>query len=169
MNKQSLFFTVLVAIIATVLMLMAIQLLAKRQKIQSITEQKVILSYSVWFLSLLIPFFLYLKVALELLENTIEILINPKSPENAFFGTIQRIAIYIGFVFVFTFLTNFISRFLLKLTTGNKIESIEIENDNVGYFIIKGFLMVFLVFSILTIFEHFLNWFTPIIETPFYH
>ncbi|WP_281336131.1 hypothetical protein [Flavobacterium eburneipallidum] len=170
MDKQSIFFTVLVAVIATVLMQMAIQFLAKKQKIQpNSNEQGLPLSLTIWNISLLIPFFLYLKTAILILENTIEILISPKCPENAFLGVIQRIAIYIGFTFLFTFLAYYLIGIILKINLGKRIDSIEIDNNNYGYFLIKGVLMIFISFVLLDTFEHLLNWFAPIIETPFYH
>jgi len=170
MDKQSIFFTVLVAVIATVLMLMGIQFLAKKQKIQtSSNEQGIPLSVTIWNISILIPFFLYLKTALIILENTIEILISPKCPENAFLGVMQRIAIYIGFTFLFTFLTYYIIGTILKITLGKRIDSIEVENNNYGYFLIKGVLMVFISFALISVFEHLINWFAPIVDTPFYH
>ena len=170
MNQQSLFFTTLVAIIATVLMLMAIQFLAKRQKIQiTSNDQNISLSYSIWCMSFLISFFLYLKVALTILENSIEILISPKCPENALLGVIQRIAINIGFTFLFTFLFYYIIGSILKIIFGNRKDNVEIENNNVGYLLIKGVLTIFIVITTLTVFEHFLSWFAPTIDTPFYH
>ena len=170
MNQQSLFFTVLVAIIATVLMLMAIQFLVKKQKIQSTSnDQSISISYSIWYISLLIPFFLYLKIALSILENSIEILISPKCPENAFFGVMQRIAINVGFTFLFTFLFYYIIGSILKITLGNRNDSVEIENNNIGYLLIKGVLLVFTALATLLVFEHFLTWFSPIIDAPFYH
>ena len=169
MNKQSLFFTCLVAVFATVLVLMVIQFLTKRQNIKSETEEKINISYTIWVSSLLIAFFIFLKVALEATENAIEIIINPKCPENAFSGVMQRIAINVGFTFMFTFLSYFIVHNVLKLTMGNRINSIEIEIDNRGYFIIKGIVLILLALSLTTIFEHFLQWFAPVVDTPFYH
>ena len=69
MDEQSLFFTSIVAIVATALMLMLIQFLAKKQNIKPEKEQKVSISYSVWVSSIMITFFMFLKVALELIEN----------------------------------------------------------------------------------------------------
>ena len=169
MNNQSLFYPCLVAIIATVLMLMVIQFFAKRQNIKSETEEKINTSYAIWISSILIAYFIFLKVAIEQTENAIEIIINPKCVENAFSGVMQRIAINIGFTFIFTFLSYFIVHNVLKLTIGNKIDSIEIEKDNRGYFIIKGIILILLVFSLINIFEHFLRWFAPVVDTPFYH
>lgn len=169
MDKQSLFFTSIVGIVAIALMLIAIQFLAKRLKIQTNTEQNINASYSIWFGSVLLSFLLFLKVALELIENSIELLIVDKSINNTFLAVMEQIAIYTGFSFVFTFFAYYIVHIVVKFSIGNRNDSIEIEKDNVGYFIIKGMVLLTLVFSLITIFEHFLRWFAPAIETPFYH
>ena len=52
---------------------------------------------------------------------------------------------------------------------GNRVDSYEIEKNNIGYFILKGVVLVLLVFSLISIFEHLLRWFAPVVETPFYH
>ena len=169
MDKQSLFFTSIVGIIAIALMIVAIQFLAKRLKLQTNTEQNINASYSIWFGSLLLSFILLLKVALELVENSIELLIADKSINNTFVAVMEQIAIYTGFSFLFTFITYYIVSIIVKFSIGDRKDSIEIEKDNVGYFIIKGLILLTLVFSLITIFEHFLRWFAPAIETPFYH
>ncbi len=169
MDKQSLFFTSIVGIVAIALMLIAIQFLAKRLKIQTNTEQKINTSYSIWFGSLLLSFILFLKVALELVENSIELIIADKSINNTFVAVMEQIAIFTGFSFLFTFLAYYIVHVIIKFSIGNRNDSIEIEKDNVGYFIIKGLVLLTLVFSLITIFEHFLRWFAPAVETPFYH
>lgn len=170
MNKQSLFFTGLVAITATVLMLIIIQYITKKKKIKEENKEQVFsISYSIWVISLLIPFFLYLRTSLIILENYIEILVNPKCLEDAFLGVVKRISILIGFTFLFTLAIYFIVMNIVQITLGKRNDSTEIENENIGYFIIRGVLMVFISFATLTIFEHFLQWFTPIIDLPFYH
>jgi hypothetical protein len=169
MDKQSLFFTSIVGIVAIALMLIAIQFLAKRLKIQTNTEQKINTSYSVWFVSLLVSFILFLKVALELVENSIELIIADKSINNTFVVVMEQIAIFTGFSFLFTFLAYYIVHVIIKFSIGNRNDSIEIEKDNVGYFLIKGLVLLTLMFSLITIFEHFLRWFAPAVETPFYH
>lgn len=169
MDKQSIFFTYLVAIIATALMFMAIQFIAKKLNIKPESEQKINSSYAIWLTSIMITFFMFLKVALDLIENSIELIIYSKTIENTFFAVMQKIAIFTGFTFIFTFLSYFIVNNLLKLTIGNRIDNIEMEKGNIGYFIIKGAALILLVFSIISIFEHFLRWFMPTIDTPFYH
>jgi hypothetical protein len=169
MDEQSLFFTSIVAISATGLMLLALQLLAKKLKIQLQTENKISLSYTIWTSSIMVAFFMYLKPALAQIENSIEILIYSKTIDNTFWAVMQKIIIFVGFTFIFTFLSYFVVHNLLNLLLGKRSNNNESANENLGYFILKGLLLIFLVFSIATIFEHFLGWFMPIVETPFYH
>jgi hypothetical protein len=58
---------------------------------------------------------------------------------------------------------------LLKLSIGNHVDSIEMEKDNKGYFFIKAVVLIMLAFSISTIFQDLLGWFTIKVDTPFYH
>lgn len=169
MDKQSLFFTSIVAIVATSLMLIMIQFFAKKLNIKSEKEQKITISYSIWKTSLMIAFFIFLKVALELIENSIELIIFSKTIDTTFLTILEKIIVFTGFTFMFTFLSYFIVHNLLQLSMGNRVDSIEMEKDNKGYFIIKGVLLVLFMFSLMTIFQHFLSWFTIKIDTPFYH
>lgn len=169
MDKQSLFFTSIVAIVATALMLMSIQFLAKKLNIKSEKEQKITVSYSIWISSIMIAFFLFLKVALELVENSIEVIIYSKTIDNAFIAVMQKIAVFSGFTFLFIFLAYYVVHILLIFIIGKRNESIEMEKENTGYFIMKGVLLILLVFSLITIFEHFLGWFVIKVDTPFYH
>lgn len=169
MNKQSLFFTCLVAVVATALMIMAIQFLAKKLNIKSEIEDKINTSYAIWSASIFITFFMLLKVALEQTENAIEVIIYSKTIENTFLEVMQRIAIFTGFTFFFTFLSFYIVSAIFKFSMGNRVDSYEIEKNNMGYFILKGVVLVLLVFSLISIFEHLLRWFAPVVETPFYH
>jgi|GEM_PF-1357536 len=169
MDKQSLFFTCIVAIISTILMLLSIQILSKKLNIKTEFEQRIRISYSIWFNSILICYFLFLKTALELIENAIEIIIYSKTIENTFIVAIQKIIIFTGFTFFFTFSSYFLIDKLLQLSFGKRLDSIEIEKENIGYFLLKGILLILFTFSLITIFEHFLKWFMPIVDTPFYH
>lgn len=169
MDQQSLFFTSLVAIVATALMLMLIQFLAKKQNITPEENQKVSISYAVWISSIMIAFFMFLKVALGLIENSIELIIYSKTIDNAFIAVMQKIAIFTGFTFITTFLAYYIVHILMIFAIGKRNLSIEMEKENTGYFIIKGIILMLLVFSLVNVFEHLLGWFIIQVETPFYH
>lgn len=169
MNKQSLFFTAIVAIVATALMLILIIFYTKKQKIKSESDQIFSISYSIWITSIMVSFFMYLKVALDLIENSIELIVSSKTIESTFLTVMEKIIIFSGFTFIFTTLSYFIVHNLLKVTMGNRVDSIELEKENKGYFIIKALILIMLSFSLLTIFQDFLSWFMIKVETPFYH
>lgn len=169
MDKQSLFFTCLVAIVSTLLMLMSIQFLTKKLNIKHEEQEKIKISYTIWYVSILISYFLFLKVALELIENSIEIIIYSKTIENTFLTSMQKITFFIGFTFFFTFTSYFTVEKIQQLSFGKRLDSIEIEKENIGYYLIKGFLLILFTFSLISIFEHFLKWFVPTVDAPFYH
>jgi hypothetical protein len=168
MDIQSLFFTFLVAVVSTVIMIQLIQFLAKRNKLVPQENQKLSISFAVWFMSLLIAFSLYLKVALIQVENAIEFLIYANDGKNTFLAVMEKIAIFIGFTFLATFLILFIVNVVFKFSFKNRVDQFEMENDNNGYFLLKGLVLIVLVFITLPVFEHFLMWFLPKIETPFF-
>jgi len=169
MDKQSLFFTCVVAIVSTILMLLSIQFLSNKLNLKNESEQRIKISYAIWYISIFISYFLFLKVALELIENSIEIIIYSKTIENTFMVAMQKIVIFTGFTFFFTFSSYFIIDKLLEFSFGKRLDNIEIDKENIGYYLIKGILLILFTFSLITIFEHFLKWFMPTIDTPFYH
>ena len=169
MDKQSLFFTSLVAVISTALMLAAINFLAKKQNLKSQIEQKISISFSIWTSSIMVAFFLFLKVALELIENSIELIIYSNTIETTFLSVMEKIMIFTGFTFIVTFVSYFIVHSLIKFSFGNSNDSIEMEKDNKGYFLIKAFVLIMLAFSLIPIYQDFLGWFEIKVETPFYH
>jgi len=169
MDKQSIFFTCIVAIVAISIMFMSIQFLAKKSNIKMEQDDEISVAYTIWFCSLFISFMLFLKVALQFIENSIEIIIYSKTIDNTFWAVIQKIALFIGFTFLATFLFYFIINSIIKFFLGARKDFIEIEKNNIAYFSIKGIALVLLVFSLLPVFEHFLGWFLPTVSTPFYH
>jgi hypothetical protein len=168
MNKQSLFFTFIVAIVSIVIMYQLIQLLAKRKNIKSENGDKRSIAYTVWFSSLLIAFALYLKVALQQIENSIQFLIYSDEVQNTFLIVVEKIAIFTCFTFIATFIASYIVNFITKISFNNLDDRREIENENYSYFILKGVTIILFVLITLPIFEHFLMWFLPKVETPFY-
>ncbi|AWG22240.1 hypothetical protein FFWV33_12290 [Flavobacterium faecale] len=167
MDQQSIFFTVLVAIVSFPLMLLAIKFQSKKINIK--VEEKISTSFTIWFSSFFISFTLFLKIALQEIENTIEIIIYSRTISNTFFEVMQKISINIGFTFLATFFVYYIINTVTKLFLGDRKNHIEMDNNNITYFVIKGLVFVLFTFAILPFFEHFLQWFAPIVNTPFYH
>lgn len=169
MDKQSIFFTGLVAIIAIAIMLLIVQFISKRQKINLELEPQINLSYSIWISTIMISFVLFLKVALELIENSIETIIYSKIIDNTFLAVMEKISIFVGFTFFITFFSYYLTSMIMRMLFGNRQLNVEIENNNIGYFIINGISIILFTYSILNNFEHFLRWFVIKVETPFYH
>ena len=117
----------------------------------------------------MITFFMFLKVALVLIENSIELIIFSKTIEAPFMTVMEKIIIFTGFTFISTFLSYFLVHNLLNILFGSRVNSIEMEKDNRGYFLIKALILILFTFSVLTLFQNFLEWFTIKIDTPFYH
>lgn len=169
MDKQSVFFTSLVAIISIAVFLMILKFISKKQKIDLGLEPQINISYSIWVSSYLISFVFFLKVALEHIENAIETLINSRIDENTFLAVMEKITIFIGFTFIFTFFSYYLISFLIKIFLGKREIKTEIESNNIGFFIINGIAYILFTYSIISVFEQFLSWFSPIVTTPFYH
>ena len=148
-------------------MLLTIKFHVKKINIKQ--DDKISSSFTIWFASFLISFILFLKIALQAIENSIEIIIYSKTIENTFLEVMQKISINIGFTFLATFLVYFIINAIIKLFLGDRKNYIEMENNNITYFVIKGLIFILFTFAILPFFEHFLQWFAPVVDTPFYH
>lgn len=169
MNKQSLFFTVLVGIISLILAIGILQFYSKKIFKTKVSTEKDSWSFLIWQSTWLIPFFMFLKIALEITENTIETVIYSTTIGNTFIFATSKILLYVGITFLFVIMINKIIDIVDKyFFTKNSIE-IELENNNITYFIFKLILSIGLSFTLLAVFQHLLNWFIPSIETPFYH
>ena len=168
MDKQSLFFTFLAAFFSLALMFQFIIFFTKRKKIITFNNDKLSVSYAIWFSSILISFAIYLKVALQHIENSIEYIIFADEIENAFLAVMEKIAVFIGFTFLSVVLVYYLVNIISNVTFGKRIEKHEIENENYSYFILKGIAMIIFVLATLPIFEHFTSWFLIKIEIPFY-
>lgn len=169
MDKQSIFFSGLIAIISLAVMLIVLQYISKRQKISLGLESHINISYAIWISAILISYTFFLKITLDLIENAIEIIINSKTIENTFLAAIEKISIFIGFTFLFTFLSYLITNSILKIFLGSRKLEQEITKNNIGYFLIFGICLLLFTYSIINGFEHFLRWFMPVVTTQIYH
>lgn len=169
MNKQSIFFTILTAFLSIAILILALQFITKKLNIISTKDNNCNVAYSIWLSSIVISFVLYLKIALNQIENSIEIFVQSNFEGNSLLAIMEKISIYVGFTFIFTLSSYFLINIIMKFFMGVSEVKVEIEKNNMGYFIIKGAVLLSFVFSLLNIFEHFINWFAPYVETPFYH
>ena len=127
MNKQSLFFTFLVAIIVLLIAFNLLILFAKKSKVKTDNTN---LSLVLWYSTILVPFFLLLKPALNMIENSIELLIYANSVNNTFISVMEKILIYSGLTFVFTIVVYLLIEKISIFILDKRDISIEIENNN---------------------------------------
>ena len=166
MNKQSLFFTFLVAIVVLLIAFNLLILYAKKRKIKTDNTN---ISLVLWYSTILVPLFLLLKPALNMIENSIELLIYADSVNNTFIKVMEIILIYTGLTFVFTIVVHLLTEKISIYILDKRDISIEIENNNFYYFIFKLLISTLFVYTLLSVYEDFLKWFLPVFNTPFYH
>lgn len=166
MNKQSLFFTFLVAIVVLLIAFNLLILYAKKRKIKT---DNTTISLVLWYSTILVPLFLLLKPALNMIENSIELLIYADSVNNTFIKVMEIILIYTGLTFVFTIVVHLLTEKISIYILDKRDVSIEIENNNFSYFMFKLLISTLFVYTLLSVYEDFLRWFLPVFNTPFYH
>jgi hypothetical protein len=166
MNKQSLFFTFLVAIVVLLIAFNLLILYAKKRKIKTDNTN---ISLVLWYSTILVPLFLLLKPALNMIENSIELLIYADSVNNTFIKVMEIILIYTGLTFVFTIVVHLLTEKISIYILDKRDVSIEIENNNFSYFMFKLLISTLFVYTLLSVYEDFLKWFLPVFNTPFYH
>lgn len=166
MNKQSLFFTFLVAIVVLLIAFNILILYAKKRKIKT---DNTTISLVLWYSTILVPLFLLLKPALNMIENSIELLIYADSVNNTFIKVMEIILIYTGLTFVFTIVVHLLTEKISIYILDKRDVSIEIEINNFSYFMFKLLISTLFVYTLLSVYEDFLKWFLPVFNTPFYH
>ncbi len=166
MNNQSLFFTFLTAIVVLLIAFNLLILYAKKRKIKT---ENTNISLVIWYSTILVPFFLLLKPALNMIENSIELLIFSNSVDNTFISVMEKILIYTGLTFLFTIAIFLLIEKISEYILNKRDVSIEIENNNISYFVFKLIISTLFIYSLLTVYEDFLKWFLPVFNTPFYH
>lgn len=143
-------------------------LLTKKFKARINTDGKVKLSFSIWFGAIFLAganiVNLTLNMVFEIIDNLIKIQSNDFSLE-----LIKGIFSVIGVGFVWFLLWFFVVKFLTKFLPFELNEIEEMEEDNYGYFIIKGVIFLSIIFSLSPVLSLLLRTFIPNIQIPFYH
>lgn len=165
MNTSNLIITTIVGIVTIALFVLVIQLISK--KINYEGEGKLKMAFAVWVGFLTFSFALLLSNCLMATSNAIEVILGQPKSENTL-QIIEKIALFVGFTFMWFFIVYFIIQFITAILLGKRNDNIEIDRNNYGYYIIKGIFFLTLTFSLLSVFENFLRLFSPIVNTPFY-
>lgn len=166
MNTPNLIITAIVGIIIFTLFVLAIQFISR--KISYEEEGKLKTAFAIWIGFLIASFALLINSVLKAISGAIEVILGQPKTDNTLL-IIQKVALFIGFSFIWFAITYFITQFTTSILLGKRTNSIEIDRNNYNYFFIKGIILLSITYAFLSSFENFLRMFSPIVETPFYH
>lgn len=165
MDTLNLIITTSVCIVAIALFVLLVQFFSK--KINYVDEINLKTAFAVWISFLTLSFAIMLSSCLKTISDTIEVL-QGISNSDITLQIIEKVALYIGFTFIWFVIIYFITQFIMKILLGKRNDNIEIDRNNYSYYIIKGVFFLTLAFCLLPMFENFLRLFSPIVSTPFY-
>ncbi len=148
--------------------LLIIQILSKVLKIKADDNGKLKNSYAIWFASLFISASIIISKIMMVLNEAIDN-IYKINISNLYVESVKLTSIFIGLGIIWFLIWYYISKFLIIMITGKRIDAIEMEADNMAYFLIQGVSFFVFVFCFLPIFEIILRMFMPNIGLPFYH
>ncbi|RXR21625.1 hypothetical protein [Flavobacterium stagni] len=169
MDKQSILFSILALIIATIILFIGLSYYSKAKKIRILDDNQLNTSYSVWLLGIILPFFIYSSVSIQLSETTIETIINTDSINDTFFQILYRLVIYFGVAIILSIASFYLIFKIVGIIFGGRSLFVELENSSTGLFIIIIIINVFFSFSILSPIKDFLNWYLPEVMTNYIH
>jgi hypothetical protein len=154
-------------LIALAILTLTLQFLTRKQaKVSS--EGKIKPSFGIWFGGLFLSGTLILQKAIFLFNEAIDNIYKIGAPNNAF-AIFKTGSLFIGLGIMWMVIWYFITNILSIIIMGMRNEKKEMENDNSGYFLVKGFLLMGFTICLLPVFEIIIRNFIPTIQLPFYH
>ncbi|WP_199140005.1 hypothetical protein [Pedobacter sp. ASV12] len=150
------------------LLLLTAYLLTKRHKSKLNADGKLKRSYAIWYAAI---FLSGAKIIAQVLEISIEIIDNliKIHPAALLLTLCKAIALVSGSAFICFVSCVFITKTFIQLILFKTNENEEMEDDHVGYFIIKSAMLIGMVFSLSDVISLLLRTFIPAIQIPYYH
>ncbi len=168
MDNSKLIILTVAGIILVGLLLLLIQLILRKLKPISEEEGKIRLSYSIWFAMLLLSAIIISQKTLATLAEAVDNI--SKGNSMNFFGeVIKTTSLFIGLAIIWFIVWYFISTLLSVIVLGNRKDSNEISGSNVGFFIIKGMIVIGFTICTLEILGLLQRAFMPSVQLPIYH
>lgn len=168
MNTSKTITLAIAGLVAIAIVLLVIQLLLKKMKLKSEIDGRLKLSYGIWFVTLFIAASIVNSKSISILSEAMDN-IYKMNTQKILTESIKAISLFIGLSVVWFVIGVYVANFLVVIIVGKRKDSNEMEADNYSYFIIKGFLVIGIVFSLLPIFETLLRAFITSVQLPFYH
>lgn len=168
MNTLKLFTLPITILVSFILLLLIIHLVLKPFKARLDEEGKLKLSYGIWFASLFLSganiITSIIRVGQEAADN-----IYKMQPKQMLVILIKSISSVVGLGFLWLLIWFFAVKFLTRIIVFKGNDEQEMSANNYGYFIVKGVILLGVVFSLSSILELVLRIAVPTIEIPFYH
>lgn len=167
MDNTKLLTLSIISILSIAISLTVTQVFLRKQKIKSEQNNKINTSYALSFATWVIAFSLLNIKSISILSDYIDI-INKINTENALMQISKTAVVFLGLTNVWLIILYYFNKIFTIIFIGKRNEIFEIQNNNLGYFILKGILFLSFIFSLIPVFEILLRTFSPN-ETPFYH
>jgi hypothetical protein len=155
-------------VISFTLLLSISYLFIKKFKSIFNNDGKLKLSFGIWYGAIFLAgsnvISCLLNVVFEVVDNLIKI-----GPNKIYLESIKTISLIMGVGFFWFILWFMVVKFLSKLTYLKTNDIEEMEDDNFSYFIIKGAILLGIIFSLSSLLSLIIRALVPTIEVPFYH
>lgn len=168
MKIESSIIVIISGIFAFALALLLIQYFVKELRKKASTSETLNISFGLWFGSLLLSIILLLSKALSVMNDAINVLISfPK--DGLYIEIIKSGSIFIGLAFLWFIISFYINKIFSRLIFSLSSDDVEMEQNNISYFLIKGIMIIVFILILLPTFETLLRGFILSVDTPIYH
>jgi len=142
--------------------------LTKNFKSKINNDGKLKIAFAIWYAAMFLAganiISSIINIIFEVIDNLIKI-----QPAKFYFELIKAISLVVGVGFIWLILWFLVIKFLTKIIPLKANEYEEMEEDNYGYFLIKGVMLIGLIFSLSPVLSLILRALIPNVEIPFYH
>ncbi|RZK59189.1 MAG: hypothetical protein EOO91_05850 [Pedobacter sp.] len=168
MNSLKLITISCTIILSFILLLFLNYFLTRNFKSKINNDGKLKISFGIWYAAIFLAgatiISTIINVVIEVIDNLIKI-----KPEKLYLELIKATSLAVGVGFIWLFLWYLVVSFLTKMIPLKANEIEEMEEDNFGYFLIKGMMLLGLIFSLSSVLSMMLRTLIPNVEIPFYH
>jgi hypothetical protein len=155
-------------IISFILLLLITSLLTKSFKSKINKDGRLKISFGIWYAAIFLAganiISSIINIVVEVIDNLIKI-----QPPKFYIELVKAISLIVGVGFIWLLVWFFAVKFLTKVMPLKTIDNEEMEDDNFGYFLIKGIMLLSIIFSLSSVLSLILRMLIPNVQIPFYH
>ena len=168
MNPLKLITISITIVISLIVLLLMIYLLTKNFKSRIDNDGKLKLSFGIWYSAIFLSGANIISSIIQAVFETIDNLIKIQ-PVRLYLEIVKSLSLIVGVAFVWLVIWFFVIKFLTKIIPIRLNEQEEMEDDNFSYFLIKGVILIGVIFSLSSVLSLILRSLIPNVEIPFYH